>query len=597
MRSSRAEPPRRALGTALAGLALLALTGAAAAEVGAPVRLGPPAAASGGSVPPAGAGSSATATTPGSPKSKPGLSTTPVEDAIKGVVLPPVDTSWAGPLSRAEGAFPETMWRGTPRAFVGAALPQLAPTTSPGLQELARRLLLSTAAPPAGPDAPDHAGLAALRIERLVALGQVDGALAVLDTLPRTAQSEDLDRTRIELRFAANDIATACRETQERMTRYQGVWWERAMIACQALAGDHEKAELGIGLLAEQKAARDAVFDTLVEALGGRPVKLDKLPEPTPIRLALLAAAKLPLPADALAAAEPIALRAWATNEKLAPVQRLAAAERAVAIGALSPAALVALYQNVEIRSEDDAAVKHGRLPEGPRAHALLYLAARNAAEPAARAGALRSFLADARKHGGFATAARVAAPLLVELSPAKEFEALAPDAARALLIAGQPDAARGWIAVSERAGKDLELVMRLARPTSATVETAAALHDGLAALAGRDTAEAPRQAMLMLALLAAFDDTVSGADWAPFIAPARDGSLPGAALWLDQQQAAAGKRLGETVLATLLLAAAGDRLSPEPIVLNRAVSGLRAVGLEDEARALAVEAALAAGT
>ena len=71
---------------------------------------------------------------------------------------------------------------------------------------------------------------------------------------------------------------------------------------------------------------------------------------------------------------------------------------------------------------------------------------------------------------------------------------------------------------------------------------------------------------------------------------------MPSAALWTDQLQAAQAKRLGETVLTTLILARAGDRLGTEPVVLARAVAGLKAVGLDAEARAIALEAALAAG-
>ena len=71
---------------------------------------------------------------------------------------------------------------------------------------------------------------------------------------------------------------------------------------------------------------------------------------------------------------------------------------------------------------------------------------------------------------------------------------------------------------------------------------------------------------------------------------------MPDVAVWTRQQEAANGKRTGETVLLTLLLARAGDHLSGEPIVLSRAIGGLKAVGLDGEARALALEAALAAG-
>jgi hypothetical protein len=64
----------------------------------------------------------------------------------------------------------------------------------------------------------------------------------------------------------------------------------------------------------------------------------------------------------------------------------------------------------------------------------------------------------------------------------------------------------------------------------------------------------------------------------------------------LNLLQAAAAKRLGETVLTALIVARSDDHLTADPLALAQAVAALRAVGLESDARALAVDAALAAG-
>ena len=63
----------------------------------------------------------------------------------------------------------------------------------------------------------------------------------------------------------------------QRIDRYQEVWWDRALVACQALAGDGAKAALGLAVLAEQKAPTDPAFDALIDALAGRAHKIDKL--------------------------------------------------------------------------------------------------------------------------------------------------------------------------------------------------------------------------------------------------------------------------------------------------------------------------------
>jgi len=576
MPSCRNEP-RQALAGAVAVLMLL-MPMTARAQLGPPVRLWPPAPGTGPALP----------SPPPAPAATPAPQT---DDSIRSTPLTPVDPAWIGALPDSTQALPASLWQGTPRSFVAAALPQLQPSTSPTLQSLAHRLLLSNAVAPPGQDPPDRSSLAALRVERLIALGEIDGALAVLDALPAATHTDDLDHQRVQLSFARNDAEDGCRRVQQDIGRYQGIWWDRALIACQALAGDQAKATLGLSLLREQKAPPDAVFEALVAALGGHAARIEKLPEPTPIVVTLMAAAKLPLPPEAVASADLATLRAWAGNEAVPPLQRLAAAERAVSLGALPAAALAGLYGKVEFKPEElGQAIKQGKSPASPRDRALLFQVARTDPVAAARATALKALLADARKREDFAAVARVVAPILADLPAGEELAAFAPEAARALLAAGRADAAAPWLASVDPA--QAPLLLGLMRLASADGDTAA-LREAAIAGAQRDAG----RAALLLALADALGQPPSPADWAPFIAaPAHGASLPSVALWLDQEEAASGRRLGETVLATLILARQGEHLAGEPIILSRAVAALKAVGLADDARALAVEAALAAG-
>ncbi len=581
MRASPIEQRRPLIRiSALLSILLLA-AGPAAAQLGAPVPLLPPKPVpqpSGGSEPPAAVAE---------PDTDSG--------AIAASPLAPADASWNGALSQADGAFPQTMWQGTPRAFVAAALPLLVPSTSPTLHDLARRLLLSNATAPAGADAPDRPPLIALRLERLMAMGEVEGALDAAGEVPSEASGDAIDRMRVELHFAADDTDGACRAVEELIQRYPSVWWQRALIACQAISGDGAKASLGLSLLREQKAPPDPVFEALIETLGGRPRKVEKLPDPTPLRVSLLAAAKLPLPAEALAAAGPAALLAYARSEGVPPERRLAAAERAALLGALPPDQLGALYQQIEAKPEEQtAALKPGRLPEDPRSRAILYDVARSSAPAETREAAIAALLAEAEKRGTFPVAARLLAGPVGELRPDGASQAFAADAARVLLVAGQGGAARPWIEAS--GSKVLMLLGRLAGEQVGQGDVAALLHDGVTELMEKNGGAAPAQADLLLALIAAFDVSPGASDWSVLLAPPHQASLPSAAIWVAQEQAVAAKRVGETVLATLLLAQAGDGLAREPVILGRAISGLRAIGADADAKALALEAAVDAG-
>jgi hypothetical protein len=141
-----------------------------------------------------------------------------------------------------------------------------------------------------------------------------------------------------------------------------------------------------------------------------------------------------------------------------------------------------------------------------------------------------------------------------------------------------------------------LALVDKNTSPLLAAVALLASGKPALPAKDGVGTPLPPAEAALLLVLLSGLGEDVPQALWASSFAPPHQAAVPSAALWLDQQRAVTEKRVGETVLTSLILARNGDRLTGEPIVLARIVAGLKLIGLDREARALAVEAALDAG-
>jgi hypothetical protein len=518
-------------------------------------------------------------TTPQLPP-RPAPSQSLVPAGISSEPLAPVDSAWVGTLRESEGGLPRGLWRGTDRATVLALLPQLAPSISPTLQELARRLLLSDALSPAGQDPADHPLLLTARLDRLLALGFVPEGTALLGALPQSLSDDPLDRDRIELMFAGNDVTGACQMVQAQIAHYQDYWWDRALVACQALAGDATKASLGLSLLREEKATPDPGFDALIDALSGRPRRIERLPDPSPLRLALLAATKQPLPADALATASLAALHGWATNEGVPPTLRLAAGERAALFGALAPVDITELYAEVGNLGDDPGGkTKGGKSADELRHRAALFAAARTATSADERANALLALLAEARKRGFFPVMARLVAPIVEDMAPGSTAEGFNAEAARVLLAAGKPGGATQWLGGSNN-DAPLLLVHHLATGGSAG-QAPALLHDAVD---------------LLQAMLTAFDEPTGSLADIPLAASPQPTILPSAAIWNETQQAALAKHVGETVLTTLILLNADGKLTGEPIVLARAITGLRTVGLEAAARALAVEAALAAG-
>lgn len=573
MRVCRTDHRPHRLATAAAALLLNAAT-----ALGQPISLTPPAEAPNGAFSGAAAmGSNA-------------------DNTIQVAPLQPVDTSWIGLLDASRGGFQRNMWNGASRSFVATALPQLQPVGSPSLVGLTRRLLLSDATAPNGATAPaGHDNLLVTRIDRIYALGFVADGLALIRSLPAGDMNDAIDRDRVELLFAANDTASACRDVNDRIAQYSGVWWARALIACQALTGDFAKVALGQSLLADQKAPPDPEFDTLIRLVAERrSSKIARLGDPTPLRLALLVAAKRPLPTTAVAVADPAALAEYADNSAVPAIDRLAAAERAEALGAIPPPALAAVYSAISFTPEELVRARRSiRLPADARDRSLLYTLAKSGTDFTVRMTALAALTADAAKRGVFVPMARVVAPTLADLPSVNADPKFAGIAARILLAAGHADAAKPWITAS--GDKAAALLALLAQPGVPHVDPGL-LRDAVAA---GNPASAGTRADLIYALLTALGADPATLDSlvpAALTAPPTPGAVPNAALWALQQQSAQNAQLGQTVLATLLIAQSGGTLTTEPLALGRAVAGLRAVGLDVDAHALALEAALDAG-
>ncbi len=59
----------------------------------------------------------------------------------------------------------------------------------------------------------------------------------MLDNFPAAKLGEAAERLRIELAFAANDIADACQGVATGLTQHENAWWDEANIACELLIG------------------------------------------------------------------------------------------------------------------------------------------------------------------------------------------------------------------------------------------------------------------------------------------------------------------------------------------------------------------------
>ncbi len=513
------------------------------------------------------------------------------------------DFNAVGVLDERRGGLGIDMWSGSMRPLVQKLLPSL-PATTPSrtMRAMMRKLLLSTAAVPEG-EAPLGPSLLAQRVERLWAMGDVEGMLALIDAAPRAGETTRLLRHRIDGLLLEGRHEAACADiAAARRGEDADGYLAKVEAFCHAVAGRVAEAGLMASWLRERGHIDPAFYATLEVLLGVPGPELETLPQPRPLHLAMLKEAKRPLPIDAALGNDPAVLRAVALSVNAPLDTRLLAAEKAEGVGALDTEVLRQLYagttlkENEAERSLDDAAED-----AGARSRALLFRAAQLQTSASARAEIIAKSFALARKRGQFAAAARVHAPLIQEMAPQPDLGFFAGDALRALLAAGRAEAAKKWVALCERSPADAGPVWPLMRLHEASEDQPLGPEKLLSWLKDRKTLapeQANRQAAVLFGLFDALGDRVGSEEWlalmeGPTTLP---GNLPQPALWHAQRIAAEDLRLGETILLSLVSLGPNGPGAVEPTSLYRVIAALRLVGFDDEARALAVEAALANG-
>jgi hypothetical protein len=439
-----------------------------------------------------------------------------------------------------------------------------------------------------------------LRAERLYALGELAGLNRLLALVPQRVEDPWLARIKVDGLLLAGRDSQACGEVPAGLARYpQDLYWSKVQVFCQFVAEQTDQALLGLDLLREQAPDDDPAFFTLANSFitgTGTAIHAEDL---SPLNLAMLRRTGGSLPADAVARAPLPLLHGIAGLAGGDHAVSAGAVERLAEIGALPGARLAGAYAAFEFTEADlsdalaqaEAAQAAG---EGVRARALLYRAANRENLAATKAEILRAALLSGEADGRANAVARSLQPLLTELPPSPELAWFAPLAARSLFRIGQFERAGGWLSVLRIDG--------LKHPESQQAYTALTplrrLAGGAEPLqAAGEAATRPAAGYRLLALvLSRALGQQEALDWTHFAGQELT-TRPLARLpqLLALGDAAAEGRRGESVLLAVQALGPAAPADSHALALGYAVSALAAVGLGNEARSLAIEAALAA--
>lgn len=517
----------------------------------------------------------------------------------------PVSIDSVGLLDESRGGFPGTLWTGSERGVIDRLIGEIpSGTTSPAMRALARRLLTTAATVPSSAGQAPKDNFVSVRARQLMAMGEVPTAAALIQLIPTRGEDATLARLYLDALWLSYDYANACSLVRGQVARFSDLTWQRALVFCQALNGEHSRAQLGLDLLREQGGEDDATFRRLISALNDDPrAKIDSLANPEPIHLAMLRAARQQIPANAGAATSLAVLRTIATSPNASPELRLVTAEKAERAGVLATETLAQLYDSLTFSADEIAKAQTlAAADKTPRGRAVLYRAAKAQTDPAARAEALQHLWAAARKAGWYPTAVNLSLPLLKDIPPTIEVEGFAADAARACLFAGKRDDAMVWVASTAGTGGLVSPTATAMQPllwfAGAKEQPDAARLTAWRALQERSDASAAAERTAMLAALAvgmggSADAALGGL---PAAGTRASTSLPPAAYWLLLDSAAAQGRVGETALLALAILGPEGTMTTTPHLMPSVLRALRGVGLDATAQSLAVETAINAG-
>jgi hypothetical protein len=513
----------------------------------------------------------------------------PVQPGVQPAATQPAPAPAAsgapGLLDDSNAGLGGNIWQGSSGAQLISLMPKLpAPQTQPSLRDLQLRLLLTKAPGPnagAGIDT-----LVPLRAERLHAMGFSTEAMLLSKGSGNAAPIDA--KGAFEKALTAQDTNAACAKVDEVVAGQQilDLYWRKALLFCQIARERKDQASLGLDLIREtpDKDANTRDFIALSSLLLGETKKKPKLAgTPDPLLAAMML--KAGMKPKAVQSAEPprpagLAGAAAAARDPALPLNtRIEAAELAFAGGLVSVDELIQLYRQAKFTGDPLS------MPDSPMMRAQLYQAADQAFDPVRRAQYVQRALLNARARGTYFAQGALYRPIADKITPSPNLTWFAPEAARLMFWSGNLERGGFWLNLAQGVSAGQPDVARAVPGLNILAQMA-----GLNGAYDADPVMTWQQSGGNPAIAERLRGIQAGLGLSGGIAPVASGQ---AATIGDAAQS--GRR-GETVLLALVALGGRGLAGADSATLAQALGGLGAVGLNDEARRIGLEAAILAG-
>jgi hypothetical protein len=499
-------------------------------------------------------------------------------------------TASYGTLNPAGGGFPADLWAKSDGRLMEKLLALLPETVlSPSTHELVRRALLTMAPAPSG--IPDIEFLEA-RAVALAKMGDASDAAALLHAAPGNNIDQATARQVIDAAFYADAMETACLDVRSDVKQYADPYWKRALVVCELAAGQRDQAAAD---LQSALAGDDADFTTMAQAVmsGSQP---PEPANPTTLDVALLRLARAAMPASLITSEDVVKLGGVARTESVAASTRVETGYEAAAQSAFGINEMLALYRLPGAEQAPPAGQTIGRddftqsMAVASHRDAGLVQAVEAAKDSGQRVQLLNQLLTTDADYADVPYFARV--ELLRVVSITSDRSSVAAAAARGFLLEGDVPAAQRWYDMA-KTGPEAKILWPLGHIAFSDLPgkgNPAELQSWVnSELADKDNG--PKRVERVLAVLEALGETVPSGLWEASIdKPDDESSIMGSAAISSAMASAAQQGERGAVILLIALSLKDGPGHAHPLNLNHAVAALRHVGLENPARAIALE-------
>lgn len=517
-----------------------------------------------------------------------------------------VNSEALGVLSGKDG-FSSDMWSGVERSLIEALIQTLPnAASSEHLRIMQRRLLLSAAQPPEGKAGPSS--LLSLRVSKLSQMGQTRDVISLLRSSPKEERTTELAIIEAESLLLEGETSQACALSARYAQTSQDVFWLKTMAFCRILAKQTDLAMLSLSLLRDS-GDQDKIYYDLMDALSaGETGKVENLASPNALNLALIQASQAQLSENILNSDNPNVISVLLKLPQIKMQDRLRLLQKAAQIGIIKTKDLSAGYKKVNFQKDDleDPIARAEKLsPE--MAQALLYQVSVKEAQLAVISSETMAVgLELAQKSNLYLSTAKLYQPIITDMNQTIDLLWFAPHAVRAQLAAGDWENAQTWATLLRNASfSDVEAARAWTklRPLAAMAGfdvDPKAIDQALRRwwAAQEETPQSFQKAAQLYAMIDGLGLSVPNDLWISLITGPKFSNIQktNPAVWIKLNKAGLAGRTGETLLMILHGLGMHDLKMADPTFMRDSLFALRMVGLEQNARMLAVEAALNAG-